>query len=704
MIVKFGKMNLINIGPFKEVEYDFNNKLKTNVIIGTNTREGFQENGVGKSFIPDALLWIPYGISRTTDKKSILNINETSCSGTLELSDNKYDYLITRSITNNTLTKLSLVRIDINGNKKILGRKITDVQNIINSLFGTYSAMSSVIYLTQENIVNFLYGTSGERINILVSYFPILLIWDKAIIKCKMLIKEKLIEVSNKDYETKYLLDSINEVDYDKISNEKSKLHEICDNIKKEIIVNKKEYDKIKCNINLVNEIEKLIQLLKNNKHIVNAEIESLRNSLSIIDSKNVIKKKIGIFKKEWRRNVKIASNLKTYQNIVEELTLKYDAMNSKLQTADKGIFSCKEKIEELKLSLEQLKKDMICPFCFQEVNDKCYNIIYKKIKTYSSREMAFSTISETCLLILEKLNVKIKKYKLKINDCENSKRLVDEIDNSINDSYSKLEKIINVEEKIELKKQMFINFRKDSKCKIGKLKKQLGDYDNNDNSEVGNKISELKIELVKNKLKIKDYKNTLRKYRSIKRKLEFTNKEIEKIQFKIDVYEYLKIIFFKSKINVINNISIMLERNMNIYINQLEFVNSEVRFSSSIIGSNKDKYEIYLSNENDKWREIRTFSFGERKRYNIAMILAIQKTLDDFSSSKYDTLIVDEILTNLDEIGKIMVMKLISSINKNKHMILLQNDLNYVDIDYNLVKIKMNKNGRSKIEEFCHS
>jgi len=696
-MIKFGKMICENIGPFKKLVYNFDNDLSTNVIVGINRTPGFQENGVGKSFIPDALLWIMYGIVRTTEKGSIINVNEDNCNGELEIWNDDEKYLIKRSIKK-SITKLKLIKC--NNKNKELGRKILDVQAIINDLFGTYNATSSVVYLTQENIMKFLFGTSSERINILVSFFPILLVWDKAVNLCKLKIKEQLGKIDSKNYKLKYLLDSIQEIDYDKVQYEKTETHKIVNQLKKEIVIANERFDEIKYQLELIEKLNRNIDILKNKKLNVNTTITALKNNIILFGDEKIIRKSITKLKADWRKNWRRAGKSRTYENMIDDLEQEEVKHHNKKITADKGSYSCNEKITELTKSIQYLLKNGECPFCLQLANEKCNIKIKQQIKIYNNRKKAFDTISENLQQKLNDYHIRINKLLAKINKCKVAKQLVEVDDEKIEEQYEKLEKVLKIKSDIEQQQQNYILFRKKILKVINELKKEIGSekLDKDDINKITTDVGNLKVELTKNKLKIKSLKDILRKYRSIKRTLEITNVKIDKLQNKINIYEYLKIIFFKSKINVINHINLVLEKNFNYYLDVLQF-ESFAEFVTKIGSGKKDKYEILLADKHKILRDIRTYSYGERKRFNIACITAIQATLDELTSMKYDTLIIDEILTNLDEVGKTMVMSLINQINKNKHIIVLDNDLEYINTDYKLVKVIMNRNGRSSVK-----
>ena len=129
--MKLGLLKVSNIGPFlPNTVYDFGRE-GINVIIGINNRSGLTENGVGKSWIPDALSWVLYGKTiRGSKKDNVLNDNSNHGSALINLAKDGWNYTVTRTISRKS-SKLLLTRNKGKIKQSLTCQKITDTQFIL---------------------------------------------------------------------------------------------------------------------------------------------------------------------------------------------------------------------------------------------------------------------------------------------------------------------------------------------------------------------------------------------------------------------------------------------------------------------------------------------------------------------------------------------------------------------------------------------
>jgi DNA repair exonuclease SbcCD ATPase subunit len=113
-----------------------------------------------------------------------------------------------------------------------------------------------------------------------------------------------------------------------------------------------------------------------------------------------------------------------------------------------------------------------------------------------------------------------------------------------------------------------------------------------------------------------------------------------------------------------IENLVKDLEQLTNEYLSEL----SDGRFSLEFVVTN-DKLNVEIT-DNAKVVDILALSSGELARVNTATLLAIRKLMSSISSSRINTLFLDEIISVLDDEGKEKIVEILLDEDLNTYLV----------------------------------
>lgn len=161
--MKVKKMHIVNFGPFKDSEIEFN--FTSALILGENPLISGASNGTGKSTIFQALVWVLTGDSRYKNSSAFIRDGQDSCKVTCWFGANGTDYEIIRG--RNRANKATL---DFNylNDKGIYEPIKADTNSLLQAKIGsitkvTYDSFVNTNYFAQNSVSDFMYGTSSSR-------------------------------------------------------------------------------------------------------------------------------------------------------------------------------------------------------------------------------------------------------------------------------------------------------------------------------------------------------------------------------------------------------------------------------------------------------------------------------------------------------------------------------------------------------------
>ena len=149
-------------------------------------------------------------------------------------------------------------------------------------------------------------------------------------------------------------------------------------------------------------------------------------------------------------------------------------------------------------------------------------------------------------------------------------------------------------------------------------------------------------------------------------REFEELTEELDKIQDKFSSIEILKKAFSTNGLLAykIENLVKDLEQLTNEYLSEL----SDGRFSLEFVVTN-DKLNVEIT-DNAKVVDILALSSGELARVNTATLLAIRKLMSSISSSRINTLFLDEVINVLDEQGREKIVEILLEEDLNTYIV----------------------------------
>lgn len=691
------KLVIHNIGPYKDSVYYFN-KRQITFLVGKNLKYGFDRNGVGKSWIPDILTWVIWDNTiRKKSKDELIRENTKGGYAFIVIKRNRKKYKIKRC---RGINKNKLSFIGIGNNKRFDGNGRTNryTQENINKVFGDFITFINTSYFGQRKILQFLEGTSFDRCNIITSFFGIN-IWDN-------LYKNVCSEL-NKSNDV--VSEHINKIDV---------WNDICENIDYEYELEKKKKIEEKCSFykKKINEVSKKLQKAKKYEEFIDniSKLRFEKKQLASYAKNNIVlydkqisdmlgnKDDISNLKKKMKNIESKKEELEYFTSQKDELDEDRDLKFVKKNKLESKILMLKNNRKKIVDVIDNLNKESVCPTCKRTVDDKTINSFNNEVDVINKKT--------------NKVNDKII-----ITDEE-----IDDLENKIGEIDSKMSKIIKFVSDEAVIKERIANV-KNSSIKIKELKIDRKNFIINS----GRKIKAFNESIKRNvknaekyvteknytqlvddynvynnnyshgKVKANKIKNVLRQYRGAKSKVKELKASIKEKRKLIDVYSYLKYAFPLIKLLIIDDINNLLEKTTNEKLSDMG-VNLRLSFTTEVEKKSGDgvydKYDINVM-QNDIIRDISMFGGGEKQRISLAMIFAFNEIASNMNESS-NVLILDEVFSGLDNIGKDMCMRIIENNfpDKNIHIITHLSDIEGRFKPEQKVVIEMNESGVSKV------
>lgn len=616
--------------------------------------ENTLSNGSGKSSIFEALYFSLYGKTTT----GLTNVSNRYTNKTyklnLKFSIDGIQYEINREGTRITLLQ--------NG-EDISRRNKTDTETYIkeNILKLSPEIFLNIVYLAQgfkSRLSALTAGGRKDQIEELIGTSEITENFRIEMQNHKDKLNDELNETNNKMSYNNGTINqiNINKVNYqkeiDRINEEnKNKIpkQQLLDNLqifKNNLTTEEQKSNDITDKINKAKEFNSSIQV-----EILKIDNES--NQLSLKSTEEVTKINTKIYEEtmevEKLDNEKILALNQSISNISNEISV--------LSTQKIGL---ENKIEDNKKQIETLKTSDTCPTCgrkFDNINQEhLINEIQKYINSNIDAQKQIQEIDT---------NNEIRNKEIE--------KLNSEIDNIKSEIFiHKQEAAAPYQAQIkEVSDKLAIDLQ-EKQVQKNELSKQLKSYEN-ERQELNNisiKINELKTNITTLENEINNYnEESTKNYENLiedcNKEIIKYNKENEELQKQINILE--------EKIGIASHCSSLISKEFKNYLlkSAVEFLNSKLEYYSNLLFSN-DTDKIKFVQEGNKLdiclgdALFESLSGGEKRKVDIAIMLAQKDLANNMSNTYSNILILDEITDGLDSKSIDIVTSILMNVSKD--------------------------------------
>lgn len=646
---KIKKLKAKNFLCFGEngIEIDFENKGNIILLQGRNLdnipeteEDKLCSNGVGKSSIGDAIVFALTGKTIRKFKRVEQVINNSAGKGlTVELYVDNYKIVRTRSSTS-TLKVYDLSKEKDGKPLELTKGTMDETQNFIENVLGfnaSHQSLINLLILTDNNKGSFLEADTPEKRKMVENYLQLEQYAEysksasAALKDAKNIIKELQKEVERSEI---YYEDSVARLE----SNQESEK-------------TWKQNKKI--------ELDVLISKFKNKQ----TELSSFDNS-SLVDAYNNAQEEIKTHyeKISTLENNNFQTEIENEKNILENFNKEKNEIDLKIQDIKKNTLNNKSLIDNANKQISNLES-MKCKNCgFYDENNVLKNkeIIASATEEIKKNQLEFVEINNKNNELIEKISNFKNSIKEKELNFSNIKKEIDSLRIKIN-NLSKIQKPeMNAQQQV-LEEQL-----KQLKNQI-LLKKQ----------EYEGESPYIKI-IEKDKVDVEKNKNNL----------ESKKLELDKSSEILPYYEFWVKAFGEQGIRkfVIDGIIPTLNNRINYWLNYLIDNKIKLEFDNEL----NEKIERNPS-DGDEY-VYSAMSGGERRRLNLAVSQAFSYITTLTTGSCPSLVFLDEVATNIDQVGVANVFNMIKELSKERQVIVTTHDkallefLDGVDV-INLVK-----------------
>lgn len=418
-----------------------------------------------------------------------------------------------------------------------------------------------------------------------------------------------------------------------------------------------------------INIFGEMLKKARNRFNSAKTEKTIVQNSLKNLESLILTLKK------------QIEDTEKSIKNFDEEKQKELDKLNSQKIEVERNIKNAKKELEELNDKLKEYKEDTTDYSSEQIKLSTSIKSEENSIKD-KKKQILFLNKDGNCPLCgnviteehknkeIEKLNSDIKKSETKIKTCNN--KLV-ELNSKIENQRKVKNEISSISQKISMKEYSKKSLEKDST----NIKNQI------------ETVNQRKLDIDLNPIK-KDYDTKIEVYKEDSKRQKILDKDFKNFDIisKMLSEEGIKSYFFKRLVPILNS-------KINEYLNLFDLpvsisFDETMQETLSIIGST-EKDISYMA-----------FSEGEKKRIDIAILLAFIGTTKSISNWNCNLLVFDEILDSAtDAEGLEKLLSSIKDLTNNDNTLcayIVSHRETFLDMYTKVIKIKK-VGGYSKIE-----
>jgi DNA repair exonuclease SbcCD ATPase subunit len=684
-MLKLLNLKFKNIGRFKELqEIDFT--IKGNVILvdGKNLQTG-GSSGSGKSTIFHSIDYL-FGINEIPANalQSRLTKNAIWVQGLFDkngelyrISRGKKEGLVIEKQIGSDFESL------VSGNNKISEEKLAQILELPKEL------VKRLIHKRQKEGGFFLNLTPKEVYNFLVECLNLdtnskklqdLVAQNKELVKQVEVAKNSLLILSSNSTTLKGLLDT-------KIKPELLIL-ENGDILKQQLSLLQDKFKQIKslC-LNKVSEIETPTEMAANYPQDRLNSLKSSKNDLSIAYRAMMSEK---------------AAKLSTYNKALNQIMLEINSINM-----------LSSQVDFKKTHLGKIENDLallvghLCPECGQKVPDTSLFDAKNKLKLSLSNEIA-------------ELEAKINLSSSLYDKRNRLQEIIDKEKVSESATSNMLEEIKEVEAQIDEEN------KKKSQLELEVNRKNIAlwnDYNNrvstlkatfdSQSEQILSRINEQSAHIQKIEQEQRSYDTRLKSYCS--EVSEITGRlnkiELEKKELEIGLTQLdKKAIIINEAIRLIKAYSLHVFEESLAYISKIasEFLNEipnmrnayvyfETKYENSS-GEIKDEINAYINLESDEKVPVKSLSGGERTAVDLAVDLAVNRMLEEYSGKGFGWIQFDEPFQALDAIGQEACLELLNTVNHGKQILLIEHATELKSSIKDIITIKRD----GEVSEIC--
>ena len=607
------------------------------LIVGENRNTG-GSNGAGKSLPWSILRNILFGSTeRGSRKDDLVKGKNYECHLSFSKDGDDYDLHQYRS---HRIHKNKYVIVK-NG-KDITPRGIVDSEKLIREIIGmSEDEFSSSVHLTGNSVHVLISGSRSDRLNYLSSIFDL-----SAYDEVRSVIKEDLDIIKGK---IAVLSDKTSL--YDQLSSDRKKIN--LPSLKKELSKLEVKLSKLRYKEHMLNrQYVKAQRLEELRKKVFSKEVESVEKLesevISVRSNLDSISEEMSVLESKVKNNERyreledlIKEKEKERDRLSEELRKKYpNVRGSYYETRYHFWRYCYNYLSKQVMNLEKR-----CPVCGHLMN----NHLFTTTMVYSKKQ--FSSFLD------RKLKAeKQREEKKKIEDLDNEikrlgfKLLHIDFDGDADLKYEELKrkrnkltnKLYNLTDKLSEAK-----IRDEVNNEINSLLEEIGELSP---SDILSELEKVKGEVSEVQSRVHYLKTEINKAESLDEKLKEMESMIEDLKAlkrRESLFSFLYRIYSPNglKLERLKSIVNDLSSNINYYSS---FLFSDLKFNLSCDSHGID---FIASNGDGKGFDVQFMSGGEKKRLTISLLLSSREMMSP--SKRTNLLILDEIDSNMDSIGK---------------------------------------------------
>jgi len=638
--MKIKMLDAENFLSFKKLEYVFPESGL--VFIGGKKIDSYisSSNGAGKSAFIEALCWGLFGNTiRNAGADDVVNRDkgENCYVSILFEDDSGQEYLVYRSRKDsNHGNNLTLFK----GNDELSFSGMKETQEQIDRVLGMNWQVFSSAVVFGEKAQRFSQATDKEKKEI---FEDILALYSYS--EAQAEVKKTLKDILSDYYGCESDLKSKNELK-DSIEDELDELQEKLEQAKEE---GKKADSEIK---KLQTEIKKW----NDEKNVVEKELKNLENDTKdLLEDKNDIHAEIQKLEKDKIKDLEEAENsLKTAQ-----LELK-------------GIDSDINRIGMAIKDLVNLDEGSFCPTCGRKVTEKSVEDVKKRYKEDL----------KPLLLKQKKWNEEVVKFNKEKEDKKVKwDKKIDELIKAEDELLDAVEDFEKEKKGFEDKIRRFEDDIKDNKREIKGLE---------DKKDLAEGYAQEAIDKKKEGLK------------KVENGIKDIKKAMKKLEIDIPYYEFWVEGFGNKGIKsfLIDEVVPVLNNKVSEFASALMDDSVQVQFDTQSklkSGEYREKFDVKMV-VGDEEINYSSFSAGEKRKIDVAILLALQNLIFQRSASGCNLVVFDEVFDALDRVGIERVVNLLSEESKEKSIFVISHIQELQDY-FDKVIIVKNKNGISELE-----
>jgi len=693
-----GRIKFTNFGPYQgEYSIDLTPfKGKKVLITGINTlTPGVDSNGSGKTTIFNLVSWVLFGqTAKDEDTTDVINEDSTFCDGQVELLTDKGSIIILRK---RTLSGDQTLDYWVDGIHKSL-RTVTQTQNAVLALLGInienteyFQDFLNSTYISSGVIDTFASDATKTKDKIeLIGRFLHLNIPDKAkeIAKEKVdKLKEELnIVLSRIIFLEKSLEGQKSTKDIELIievaKNEISRQEQILKGLSEDLKTSQKFNELKKQETQLTYTIDLTKKEYSNEEFRIDNEINLLKSKLDSLTTlfdkeKELLGRANGFTKQLQDTGDYFQTDLKQNTQLLSELKIQQQSIYDKLIKNSSNLTDLKA----------QVGKALACPYCLKSVL-----VISGKLEVFDL------SIATEVLAKLEnsknELNIEHTKAVVKVetqsNTCEaikdkirelqRTKQLLDDTMNQLSEVQNQLVRIPEIENQYSIKKQLLQSTQVTYGSKIANLEQQLKQIiltisktpKGKDPQEILNQQNQVNATITHCMIDVDANQRLLKQITNVQIDLVSTKEEEHILKINTEKYSFWVKGFDEIKRLTIESFLPEFQDYTNYLLGILE-AGMTVQFSTlgaKKKGGSKLEFSINVCNSNGKFRKLKTYSQGERRRIAVCIALALKQLSKNKGYMAMDFSMLDEIIDNLDETGADEFFKLLEKTDDTEFII----------------------------------